>query len=88
MFYGCSSLTQINIPNSVTKIGDSAFYSCSKLLCDFSVTTRLLAQLTPSAQIHIRHLRSGFPRQQTTHHNVYTEKYQPDDSWQKKKKLL
>ena len=27
-FSGCSSLTSINIPNSVTSIGGSAFYGC------------------------------------------------------------
>ena len=30
-FYGCSSLTSIEIPNSVTSIENSAFYGCSSL---------------------------------------------------------
>ena len=30
-FYGCSSLTSISIPNSVTSIGSSAFSGCSNL---------------------------------------------------------
>ena len=30
-FYNCSSLTSINIPNSVTSIGNSAFYGCISL---------------------------------------------------------
>ena len=32
-FSGCSSLTSISIPPSVTKIGDEVFYNCDKL-CD------------------------------------------------------
>lgn len=31
-FYGCTSLSEINLPDSVTKIGDSAFYGCSSLV--------------------------------------------------------
>ena len=31
MFYGCSGLTSMTIPNSVTSIGSSAFYNCSGL---------------------------------------------------------
>ena len=30
-FFKCSSLTNINIPNSVNSIGDDAFYGCPKL---------------------------------------------------------
>jgi hypothetical protein len=30
-FYGCSSLTSITIPNSVTTIGDEVFWSCDNL---------------------------------------------------------
>ena len=30
-FYGCSSLTSINIPNGVTSIGEAAFYDCISL---------------------------------------------------------
>ena len=30
-FYNCSSLTSINIPNSITSIGDYAFYGCDSL---------------------------------------------------------
>ena len=30
-FYGCSSLTSINIPSSVTSLGEYCFYSCSSL---------------------------------------------------------
>ena len=30
-FYGCSMLTEINVPNTVTDLGSYAFYSCSNL---------------------------------------------------------
>ena len=30
-FYGCSQLTSITIPNTVTEIGSSAFSGCSRL---------------------------------------------------------
>ena len=30
-FGGCSSLTSVTLPNSITSIGSSAFYACSKL---------------------------------------------------------
>ena len=32
-FYGCTGLTSITIPNSVTSIGVSAFYGCKGLTC-------------------------------------------------------
>ena len=31
-FYGCSSLNNVTIPNSVTTIAGSAFYQCSSLV--------------------------------------------------------
>ncbi len=31
MFYRCESLTEINIPYGVTRIGDTAFYECKRL---------------------------------------------------------
>ena len=37
-FYGCSSLTSITIPNSVTIIGDAAFKACNNLI---SVTSKI-----------------------------------------------
>ena len=30
-YYGCSSLTSVTIPNSVTSIGNGTFYECSSL---------------------------------------------------------
>ena len=30
-YSGCSNLTSVTIPNSVTSIGNSAFYYCSNL---------------------------------------------------------
>ena len=30
-FWGCESLTSVNIPNTVTEIGSDAFYDCSRL---------------------------------------------------------
>ena len=30
-FYGCDSLTQVTIPDSVTRIGVNAFYGCTSL---------------------------------------------------------
>ena len=30
-FYGCTSLTSVNIPSSVTEIGEHAFYGCTSL---------------------------------------------------------
>ena len=41
VFYGCSGLTSLTIPSSVTSIGDKAFYGCSELTSltiPFSVT--------------------------------------------------
>ena len=38
MFYDCSSLKCIILPASVEKIGESAFYSCSRL-GDFYIPT-------------------------------------------------
>lgn len=41
MFYGCTGLTSITIPNSVTEIGSSTFYGCT------SLTSITIAATTP-----------------------------------------
>ena len=33
IFSGCSGLTSITIPNSVTSIGEHAFYPKSEIIC-------------------------------------------------------
>lgn len=45
-FFGCSSLTSINIPQSVTSIGSSAFEDCSSLTCITIPNVNYIAEKT------------------------------------------
>ena len=74
-FYGCSSLTSIEIPNSVTSIGGSAFMDCDSL-----ASIRLLGETPPTVG------SNNFTNKQYMNMIVYVPKgtlatYQAADTW-------